>query len=229
AGTGSRDEVVRARDLRRMQAEPVDPGVAARPAGEQPAVARHRVGHAERRAPPCLVAALGVDRRLEDGGLAVPHVAQVDPRSVAAPRPQQHGRLLADRSGRLRGVPLRAVVVRLVEERLDGPARVDEGHPLTEPAVRPPTIQRCRNRNRRTTGIIAINAPAQNGPHSCPYCWLTQPNIPTGSVKWLFVWSRADAITNSLRVNTKEISATTISTGSASGSTTPQKICAGVA
>ena len=53
--------------------------------------------------------------------------------------------------------------------------------------------------------------------------------MPTGSVLWLVVCRIAEAITNSFSVKTNEISATTASTGAASGSTTPQKICAAVA
>ncbi len=56
-----------------------------------------------------------------------------------------------------------------------------------------------------------------------------KPCIPTDSVKWSFVCKSAEARTNSFSVKTNEISATTTSTGAASGSTTPQKICAAVA
>ena len=56
------------------------------------------------------------------------------------------------------------------------------------------------------------------------------PWRPTGSVKWLVRLQRSrDAITNSFSVKTNEIRPTTTSTGAASGRTTPQKICAGVA
>jgi hypothetical protein len=48
-------------------------------------------------------------------------------------------------------------------------------------------------------------------------------------VKLSVVCSSALASTNSFSVNTKEISATTASTGAARGSTTPQNTCDGVA
>src|SRR5690606_26067683 len=38
-------------------------------------------------------------------------------------------------------------------------------YPFTAPAVRPPTMYFCRNRNRSTTGIAEITAPAANRPH----------------------------------------------------------------
>ena len=50
-------------------------------------------------------------------------------------------------------------------------------------------------------------------------------------MSWLYVLSGiiALAITNSLSVEMNEMSPTTTRTGAASGSTTPQKICAAVA
>ena len=63
------------------------------------------------------------------------------------------------------GEQLRAVVVRFVEPRAD--ARLQQAHPLTEPAVRPLTMYRCRNRKSAVTGIRAISDPAANGPQ----CW----------------------------------------------------------
>ena len=68
-----------------------------------------------------------------------------------------------------------------------------------------------------------------NGPQTWSYWLLTSAFMPTGSVKFFVVCSSAEAITNSLSVNTNEIRATTASTGAARGMTTPQKICAGVA
>ncbi len=38
--------------------------------------------------------------------------------------------------------------------------------PFVAPAVSPPTMYRCRNRNRIITGIAAITAPAENADQS---------------------------------------------------------------
>src|SRR5205807_8843422 len=125
---------------------------------------------------------------------------------------------------------LRAVVLRLAEQvRLLRAREVRDAQPLTEPAVSPLTIQRWRNMKRIATGSAAISAPAANGPHVLSYWLVISPCMPTGRVKCLVDWRIVEAITKSLSVKTNEISATTASTGAASGSTTPQKICAAVA
>src|SRR5262249_45690817 len=127
-------------------------------------------------------------------------------------------------------VEVGAVVVRLVEQRRSGcVAKVRDHQPLTEPAGSPLTIPRWGNMNSAATGSAAISVPAANGPPVLSYWLLTSEFMPTGSVRCFEVCRMVEAITNSLSVKTKEISATTASTGAASGRTTPQKICAGVA
>ena len=59
--------------------------------------------------------------------------------------------------------------------------------------------------------------------------WIVPNDAPTGIVKWCVVCMIALASTNSLKVPMKESSVITASTGNASGSTTPQKICVAVA
>ena len=73
-------------------------------------------------------------------------------------QPNLHG--AAERAWTGAGVHLRAVVMRLI-----GESHAGRDHSLTAPDVSPETMNRCRNRNRMTTGIAPINAPAANGPH----------------------------------------------------------------
>ena len=70
--------------------------------------------------------------------------------------------------------PRRVRRLRHVERRSRrGAAAVEPGwdHPLTEPWVRPETMNFWRYANRRTAGIAASRTPAANGPHCSPYCW----------------------------------------------------------
>src|SRR5205085_12085004 len=204
------------------------PAIARVAPGKQPAIAGRRVDDRKGCAPPRLGLVLRVDERFDGARLAVACVAQQHSVGRASGHAHADGRLVAELVRAVDDVQLGAVVVRAERDLAHLVLRRD-AHPLTEPAVSPPTIHFCRNRNRAVTGIIAINAPAVNGPHAWPYSSLMKPFIPTGSVKWSFVCSSAEAITYSLSVKTNEISATTTSTGVASGSTTPQKIWAGVA
>ena len=80
-----------------------------------------------------------------------------------------------------------------------------------------------------TTGSAASTTPAQNGPHSCPNWSEMKPKSPTESVYFSGAWSRVEAMMYSFSVDTNDSRPITASTGAASGSTTPQKICAGVA
>ena len=79
-----------------------------------------------------------------------------------------------------RGTPdvqLRAVVVRA------GRAGGARAHPLTEPAVRPPTMYFCRKKkNRTSTGIAASTAPAANTPQSRRALVAAHEYRPTASV-----------------------------------------------
>src|SRR5581483_11950826 len=218
------DEVVRVRDVVADPPPAVHPREARLAAPEQPAVADRRAGRRERRSPPGLAAGLRVDDRLDRARLAVVHGAQDHAVGGAARRAQPDDAALA----RVVELELRPVVVRLAEQ-VPHAADVGNRHPLTDPAVSPLTIQRWSTKKSAATGTAAISVPAVNGPQVWSYWLLTSWFIPTGRVKFPFVWSRAEAITNSLSVNTNEISATTQSTGAARGSTTPQKICAGVA
>src|SRR5581483_6641084 len=227
-GARGDDEVVGSRHLARDGAEAVHRPVAAAAACEEPAVAGRRVGRLEADAPPGLAVARLVDRGPDDAGVAVAEIAQRDLVGRTGRRSQPQRRRPAELVRALEDVQLGAVVV--------GPVEVDRHlellcrrHPLTEPAVRPLTIQRCRNMKRIDTGSAASSAPAVNGPQVLSYCPSIRWNMPTGRVRCPVVCRRAEAITNSFSVKTNEISATTASTGAASGSTTPQKIWAAVA
>src|SRR5204862_74572 len=173
---------------------------------------------------PPVAAAAG---RLHRPRLAVLRVAQHDGVHVRR-HARAHNRLAADVVGPLEHVEGGSVVVRLGEQRRLGLGG-QRGHPFTDPAVSPCTMKRCRNRNRITTGTAAIRTPAANGPQCCENCWSMKPRIPSGSVNFLSVWRMTLAMMNSFNVPTKENSAITARTGAASGSTTPQNTCAGVA
>src|SRR3954447_25146825 len=155
-------EVLGVGNLVLVLADRIDPP----PAVDQPAIVRDGVEGGELGAPPYVGLRLLVDDRLGAPWLAVALVAEEDALGARRTRESQpHDRLPAELVGPLDDVFVGAVVVRPVEQPLD--VHGGERHPLTDPAVRPPTIQRCRKRNRIVTGIIAISEPAANGPQ----CW----------------------------------------------------------
>jgi hypothetical protein len=126
AAVEGEDEVVGVGYLVREDPEAVQPGEAEVAAGEQPAVPRPDRERRQRRAPPSLGVGLGVERGREHAGLAVVHVAEAD---RVDGRPARHAE--ADRRGPaglvrpLDHVRVRAVVVRLGEQRRDSRLRSD--------------------------------------------------------------------------------------------------------
>src|SRR5215217_3805927 len=92
-------------------------------------------------------------------------------------------------------------------------------HPLTPPAVNPPTRCFWRAKNKAMTGAETINAQAANLPHSTLYS-PTYRWRATGRVKRVGSLINVAARTNSFHAVMKENSAVTASAGRASGNTT---------
>ena len=164
---GGDDEVVGVRDLVRRAAERVHPGIAGVAARQEPAVARDRVPDRERRAPPDVGLGLLVDRRLDAARLAVALVPEKHPvRRRAVRDAQPDDRLVAELLRMLEDVLVRAVVMRLGEQAFDL-GSLGQAHPLTEPAVSPLTIQRCRNMNSARPGSPRAAPRPRTAPTSC--------------------------------------------------------------
>ena len=134
AGVEREDEVVGVGDVVRDDAEPVQPRVADLAAGEQPAVARHGLPRRKASRPP----AGAVRLRLRCARLPVLDPADGNGLDVLR-HADAHDRFTARLVGALEHVEIRAVVVRLVEQR-HGRLDLHRAHPFTEPAVRPETM-----------------------------------------------------------------------------------------
>ena len=157
------------------------PAVADRAAGDEPPVRHRGVQGREGRPPPRLAVPLLVDLADGDARLAVrdvPDGHRIHCRLAWHAEP--HRRRVAELLRPVDDVRLGAVVVREREEAC---------HPLTDPCVRPLTIQRWRTMKISTTGNAASTTPAQNGPHSCPNSSEMNPKRPTGSVYLSGAWS----------------------------------------
>ena len=154
-------------------AEAVQPRVTDIAAEQEPPVANCRIRDRKLRDPP----AVAVGLRIDDARLAVLDVAKLD--VIDALRARAHDRVVAQLAGPLEDVELRAVVMRLVEDRR---SLFDQAHPLTAPPVRPETMYFCSFTNSRIAGTAASKTPAENGPQSSLYCWLTHCCMPSPRV-----------------------------------------------
>ena len=173
--SGERDEpeVVTVGDVALERAGPVDPpdpvgGLHQEPVGD--VVAGHRQVHLPPRHAG-IVPIVQPSRRTV-AGLAVVDGAHVHGGGTdGVGHPQTQADRVTDGRGDAVEVVRGPVVVGLcgeVHSRPTLPATADRPavrpHPLTAPAVMPPTMKRCRNWNSSTTGIAAISAPTANGP-----------------------------------------------------------------
>src|SRR5439155_10980284 len=152
-------EVVRAGDLVLREPAAVEPGVTRLAAGEEPAIAQHRIRGRYLGTPPGLVVRLLVDDRLDRLRLAVADVAQQHAFGRGARRTHPYDRRLAEPLD----VQVGAVVMGLRER--GGARRIGQlcrAHPLTAPCVRPLTIHFCSDMNSAAAGIAASSVPAAN-------------------------------------------------------------------
>src|SRR5205085_2971888 len=174
AGIDRHDEVVRVGNVVVDDAEAVQPAVADLAAAQPPAIANERIANGKFGDPP----AVPVRPRVDDARLPVLDVAQRD--LFDARRAQADDGLVPQRSGSLEHVEIRAVVVRLCEQRRG--LGFQHTHPLTAPCVSPSTMKRCRNVNNRPAGTAAMRTPAANGPQCSEYSWSMYCRRPTESV-----------------------------------------------
>ena len=129
-------------------------------AGEQPPIVHARIGHRQRHVPPHVARGTGLRLTAHGHGFTIDHRAQGHLlRKAIVGSPQAEGHLVAH-IGVYRGnVDRRTVVVDAFQT-----------HPLTDPAVRPLTMNFCKAMNKMTTGTAASRAPAANGPQFSAYC-----------------------------------------------------------